>query len=315
MIFAATAPKGRGAWTSRRHSHAYPSGRRQPSSRACSRLVQRFKLRASRPSQPQVLVIGSSTGGPQALMTLLAKLPPVIDVPILVAQHMPATFTAVLAQHIARASGRPCAEAADNRSAACRVHLPRTWRLSSGDCAVPARHWWRIFHRRRPRISAGRPSIRYSAASRACSAPNVCAVMLTGMGSDGLDGARQLAAGWRARDRPGRSNQRCLGHAWRGCDRRTLLGGASIDRDRSASWPRSCPGADDEPRKLCPSCGILKDRSGLIITLDKIYLLETRLAPVLRKHGLPDLDALAAAVRVPVRLRADRPGSRRHDDE
>jgi len=43
-------------------------------------------------------------------------------------------------------------------------------------------------------------------------------------------------------------------------------------------------------------CKILKDRSGLVVTRDKAYLLESRLLPVARKHGLKSLDELAAVV-------------------
>src|SRR5215475_10618246 len=63
--------------------------------------------------RPRIIAIGSSTGGPQALLSLLGALPASVECPIVIAQHMPATFTTVLAQHIARASNRPCAEASD----------------------------------------------------------------------------------------------------------------------------------------------------------------------------------------------------------
>src|SRR5690348_11198023 len=48
--------------------------------------------------RPRLIAIGSSTGGPQALLTLLGALPPSVECPIVIAQHMPATFTTVLAQ-------------------------------------------------------------------------------------------------------------------------------------------------------------------------------------------------------------------------
>src|SRR5215216_5046724 len=52
---------------------------------------------------PRVLLIGSSTGGPQALMTLVAEIGPVIErFPVLITQHMPPTFTTILAEHLAR---------------------------------------------------------------------------------------------------------------------------------------------------------------------------------------------------------------------
>ena len=57
--------------------------------------------------RPRIIAIGSSTGGPQALLTLLGALPRTVDCPIVIAQHMPATFTTVLAQHIAAPAGAP----------------------------------------------------------------------------------------------------------------------------------------------------------------------------------------------------------------
>lgn len=72
------------------------------------------KLRAYSRMPPALLAIGSSTGGPQALTKLFADIGPFIGrVPVLVVQHMPPTFTAILAEHIARASGRRCAEGRD----------------------------------------------------------------------------------------------------------------------------------------------------------------------------------------------------------
>jgi two-component system chemotaxis response regulator CheB len=63
--------------------------------------------------RPEVIAIGSSTGGPQALAEVLKDLPPSVSQPILVTQHMPATFTALLAQHMTRYAGRLAAEARD----------------------------------------------------------------------------------------------------------------------------------------------------------------------------------------------------------
>ena len=63
-------------------------------------------------AMPRALLIGSSTGGPQALTVLVEKLPEAIDrAPMLITQHMPPTFTAVLAEHLSRASGRGVHEA------------------------------------------------------------------------------------------------------------------------------------------------------------------------------------------------------------
>jgi two-component system chemotaxis response regulator CheB len=62
---------------------------------------------------PDIVAIGSSTGGPQALFTVLGALKPGIPQPIVITQHMPATFTTILAEHIERASGIPTVEGAD----------------------------------------------------------------------------------------------------------------------------------------------------------------------------------------------------------
>src|SRR5262249_25680807 len=73
-----------------------------------------FALRPLPSRPPRVLLVGSSTGGPQALNAMLAAIGPVIDrVPVLIAQHMPATFTSILAEHLARSSRRPAREATD----------------------------------------------------------------------------------------------------------------------------------------------------------------------------------------------------------
>jgi two-component system chemotaxis response regulator CheB len=76
-----------------------------------------FALRPVSAVPPRVLAIGSSTGGPQALMEVLKHLGPVFQrVPVLVTQHMPPTFTAILAEHLTRATNVPAAEAKDGEA-------------------------------------------------------------------------------------------------------------------------------------------------------------------------------------------------------
>ena len=71
-----------------------------------------FPCGRSPSTTPRALLIGSSTGGPQALTVLVEKLPAAIDrAPMLITQHMPPTFTAVLAEHLSRAGGRGAHEA------------------------------------------------------------------------------------------------------------------------------------------------------------------------------------------------------------
>ncbi len=89
-----------------------PAGERKASLLSPAGPIQ---LREGKIEHPDVIVIGSSTGGPQALfkvLTDLRKSGPITQ-PILITQHMPATFTTILAEHITRTSGWPAAEGKD----------------------------------------------------------------------------------------------------------------------------------------------------------------------------------------------------------
>ena len=68
-------------------------------------------LRQAGTNAPDILTVGSSTGGPQALFEFFKALPQNINIPVILTQHMPATFTSILAEHINRMTGWPCAEA------------------------------------------------------------------------------------------------------------------------------------------------------------------------------------------------------------
>lgn len=70
-------------------------------------------LRSAGTSRPDVLAVGSSTGGPQALFEFFKALPKTIGIPVVLTQHMPATFTSILAEHITRMTGWPCEEATE----------------------------------------------------------------------------------------------------------------------------------------------------------------------------------------------------------
>lgn len=68
--------------------------------------------------KPEALAIGSSTGGPQALFKIFEALKDTVKVPIFITQHMPATFTTILAEHIQRICGVKCAEGRNNERVA-----------------------------------------------------------------------------------------------------------------------------------------------------------------------------------------------------
>jgi two-component system chemotaxis response regulator CheB len=96
-----------------------PSATRQPALLDGRAGKSPIKLRPFSKVPPQALVIGASTGGPQALMTLVGQLDDMIaKAPVLVTQHMPPTFTTILAQHLARLSRRTVHEGRDGEAVA-----------------------------------------------------------------------------------------------------------------------------------------------------------------------------------------------------
>jgi two-component system chemotaxis response regulator CheB len=153
-----------------------------------------FTLRPFATAIPRVLLIGSSTGGPQALAVLLEKLPAAIDrAPLLITQHMPPTFTTVLAEHLSRVGGRGAHEAEHGEPI-----------LAGGIYVAPGgRHMRVVRDRDGIRISLGddppinfcRPAVdpMFSTAAQVWGA-SALAIVLTGMGSDGTNGAADIAA-------------------------------------------------------------------------------------------------------------------------
>lgn len=147
-----------------------------------------------RPSavRPRVIVIGSSTGGPPALTAVLQTLGgDGADVPILITQHMPPTFTGILAEHLARASGRPAAEGQDGEPVtAGRIYVaPGGRHMVVEPGAVPT-----IRLTDDPPVNYCRPAVDplFEAVVKVYGAATL-AVVLTGMGHDGAEGARAVA--------------------------------------------------------------------------------------------------------------------------
>jgi two-component system, chemotaxis family, protein-glutamate methylesterase/glutaminase len=143
---------------------------------------------------PKVLLIGSSTGGPQALNALIAEIGAVMQrVPVLITQHMPPTFTAVLAEHLARIGKCPVREASDGEEikagsvylAPGGKHMKVARRDGSAVIAIEDG----------PLINFCKPAVDPMFASAAEVWGNkTLALVLTGMGSDGLAGAKAIVA-------------------------------------------------------------------------------------------------------------------------
>lgn len=76
-----------------------------------------ISLRPASRVRPRVIAVGASTGGPPALTEMLKALrESAVDLPILIAQHMPATFTAIMANQLGRVAGCPAGEAGDGEA-------------------------------------------------------------------------------------------------------------------------------------------------------------------------------------------------------
>jgi two-component system chemotaxis response regulator CheB len=140
---------------------------------------------------PLLLAIGSSTGGPQALFSLVQGLGKAVPVPVVLTQHMPATFTPLLAEHLTRIGGLPCAEAQHGeRLQAGRLYLApgnRHLLVEGTQDALAVRL------SDAPAENFCRPSVdpMLRSAGSVCGG-RVLVVMLTGMGRDGLAGTRQV---------------------------------------------------------------------------------------------------------------------------
>jgi two-component system chemotaxis response regulator CheB len=143
---------------------------------------------------PRVLVIGSSTGGPQALMTLVTDLGPLIDrFPVLITQHMPPTFTTILAEHLARSSRRPALEAVDGEI----VRAGRIYLAPGGRHMRVVRHGVDvvIVLDDGPPVNFCKPAVDplFTSAIEVWQG-GVLALVLTGMGSDGMRGGKEIVA-------------------------------------------------------------------------------------------------------------------------
>ncbi|PWJ55653.1 two-component system, chemotaxis family, response regulator CheB [Quadrisphaera granulorum] len=143
--------------------------------------------------QPAVLVIGSSTGGPEALSAVLPKLPRNLPVPVLLVQHMPPVFTTQFAARLDRLCALDVVEAKDGTPLKPgTIHLaPGDWHLTvSGD-----KRDRRTVLTQGARENFCRPAVDplFRSAVDAYDG-GVLAVVLTGMGSDGKAGAGRVRA-------------------------------------------------------------------------------------------------------------------------
>jgi two-component system, chemotaxis family, protein-glutamate methylesterase/glutaminase len=176
---------------------ALASGRRR---RCDEGRAERQRLDGGRESRPslllpaltEVIVIGVSTGGPLALEMMLPMLPVDLPVPVLIVQHMPRLFTGALAERLNRRCALRVREAHEGA-----VPEPGTVWLAPGDLHMEVVRTGveavrLCLHQDQP-VNYCRPSVDhlFNSAASVYGAGTLAAVM-TGMGADGLAGARRV---------------------------------------------------------------------------------------------------------------------------
>jgi two-component system chemotaxis response regulator CheB len=138
-----------------------------------------------------VLAIGASTGGPGALAEIFRRLPVDFPVPILMVQHMPPMFTRLLAERLTAEFAIRVQEGA----AGSQLEPGRAWIAPGGHHMIVARDGMKIYTQlnQEPPQNSCRPSVDVLFRSVAQTfGGNTLAVILTGMGQDGLRGCEAI---------------------------------------------------------------------------------------------------------------------------
>ncbi len=172
-----------------------PSARNPAAADSSLRLAAAAHSTNPRPAPrttPAVLAIGASTGGPPALLKIFEGLRGSVSQPIFLTQHMPATFTSLLAEQLSRAGDRPCSEGCDGervKPGHCYV-APGGWHMT----VVAERAGPTVRLNQDPPESFCRPAVDPMFRSLASVyGAGVLGLILTGMGGDGAKGCVSLA--------------------------------------------------------------------------------------------------------------------------
>jgi two-component system, chemotaxis family, protein-glutamate methylesterase/glutaminase len=143
------------------------------------------------PSRIDILAIGTSTGGPNALAQLLPGIPADFPAPIVIVQHMPPLFTRLLAERL----GKQTAIQVHEGEAGQKLQPGQAW-IAPGDHHMTVERAGtsvQLALDRKPHENSCRPAVDPLFRSVAKTfGPNVLAVVLTGMGYDGVNGAQHI---------------------------------------------------------------------------------------------------------------------------
>lgn len=140
--------------------------------------------------RPRIVVIGASTGGPAALRDLLNALPANFAVPVLIVQHISKGFVGGLASWLG-ANTKLNVRVADGSD----IARPGVVYIAPDDQQLGVREDGRIVLSNAPAVGSFRPSATHLFASAAAAfGERMVAVILTGMGDDGVTGLRAVHA-------------------------------------------------------------------------------------------------------------------------
>lgn len=164
-----------------------------PKMAAPAKALPAASVRSGANARIDLLAIGASTGGPNALAELFIGLPPSFPVPILVVQHMPPMFTRLLSERLSKNSEIPTVEAASG----VEITPGKAWMAPGGYHLEVVRQGTQLrtrIHQEPPENSC-RPAVDplFRSVAKACGA-NCLAVVMTGMGQDGLRGCEAIRA-------------------------------------------------------------------------------------------------------------------------
>jgi two-component system chemotaxis response regulator CheB len=154
-------------------------------------LVARSSARATPAGRVDIVAIGCSTGGPNALTAVFEKFPAALGVPVVVVQHMPPVFTRLLADRLRAQSNLSVHEAAGGE-----VLAPGGIWVAPGDHHMIVRRdgaQLKLALHQGPHENSCRPAVDVLFRSVAeAYGPNVLAIVMTGMGYDGLRGCEHV---------------------------------------------------------------------------------------------------------------------------
>ena len=141
--------------------------------------------------KPEVIAIGSSTGGPEALLQIVAALDRSIRAPIVVTQHMPANFTEKFASRLSAQNTLVALQAEhDMILDSGKIYIaPGDFHLEVTRTGL---HLKTVLHQG-PKVNSCRPAVDvlFRSVAKHCG-KRALAIVLTGMGRDGVDGAQSI---------------------------------------------------------------------------------------------------------------------------